>query len=69
MGNVFNHGYDRVTGHKGGVYDDIKAFNLEVSLVQGFKGTPIIEVMVEWYGKVRIHDGGDKGRMFDRGWK
>ena len=44
-------------------------FNLEISLVQDFKGATIIEVMVKGYGEVRVHDGGDKGRVFSGGWE
>ena len=44
-------------------------FDLEVSLVQGFKGTSIIEVVVKWYSEVRVHDGSDESGVFGRGWE
>ena len=59
MGDVFDGGCDGVLGHERGVYDNNKAFNLKVSLTQGFEGTSIIEVMVKQYGKVGVHDGGN----------
>ena len=40
-----------------------------VSLVQGFEGASIIKVMVEWYSKVGVRDGSDKGRTFGKGWE
>ena len=56
-------------GHEEGVHDYTKTFHLEVDLVQGLKGAAIIEVMIEWDGEMGIHDGGDKSRMFGRGWE
>ena len=58
-GDVFHCGSDGVVGSKWGVYDDAKSFDLEVSLVQGFEGAAIVEVMVEWDGEVRVCDGSD----------
>ena len=49
-GNVFDSGGNGVVGGKWRVYDDTEAFYLEISLVQGFEGAPIIEVVVEWNG-------------------
>ena len=42
-------------------------FNLEISLVQGFEGASIVEVMIKKDGKVRVCDGGDEGRVFSGG--
>ena len=69
MGNVFNSGSDGVLSCERGVYDDSEMFNLEVSLVQGFKGASIIEVMIEWYGKMRVRDGSDKRSVFGGRWE
>ena len=60
MGDVFDGGCDGVTGCERGVYDNTEAFNLKVSLVQGFKGTSIVEVMIEGFGKLRGHDDRDE---------
>ena len=49
-GDVFDGGGDRVVSGKQRVYDDTKAFYLEISLVQGFKGALIVEIMVKWNG-------------------
>ena len=67
--NVFNGEDNRVPGGEWGVHDDTEAFNLEISLVQGFKGASIIKVMVEKHGEVGVCDGGDKGGVFSRGWE
>ena len=45
--NMFNHRGDRVVSSEWGVYDDSKMFNLEIGLVQGFKGASIIKVVVK----------------------
>ena len=66
-GNVFNSGSDGVSGCEQRVHDNVKVFYLEVCLIQGFKRAPIIEVIVEWYSKVRIHEGSDGGRVFGGG--
>ena len=44
-------------------------FHLEVGLVQGFKGTSVVEVVVEWDGEVGVCDGGDKGCVFGGRWE
>ena len=69
MGDVFNGGGDGVLSRERGVYNDAKTFNLEVSFVQDFEGASIVEVMVGWYGKVGVRDGGDKCGVFGRGWE
>ena len=56
-------------GSEWGVYDNAEAFDLEISLVQGFEGASIIEVMVEWHSEVRVSDGGDECGMFGGGRK
>ena len=66
MGDVFDGGGDGVLSHEWRVHNNAKVFHLEISLVQGFEGTTIIEVMVEWYSRVRICDGSDKSGMFSR---
>ena len=63
-GDVFDCGGDGVLGSERGVYDDAETFDLEVSLVQGFEGAPIVEVMVERYSKVGVSDGGGESGMF-----
>ena len=45
--NMFDCGGDRVVSGEWGVYDDSKAFNLEVGFVQGLKGATVIKVVVE----------------------
>ena len=52
-------GGDGILGGEWGVYDDAEAFDLEISLVQGFEGTSIVEVVVERHCKVGVHDGSD----------
>ena len=47
MCDVFDGGGDGVMSGEWGVYDNSKVFDLEVSLVQGFKWATVIEVMVE----------------------
>ena len=47
-GDVFDSGGDGIVGGKRRVYNDTKAFYLEISLIQGFKGASIIKVVVEW---------------------
>ena len=66
-GDVFDCGGDGVLGGERGVYDNTEAFDLEVSLVQGFEGASIVEVVVERDGKVRVSDGSDQGGMFGGG--
>ena len=67
MGNVLDGWGNKVPGHEGGVHDNVKTFYLEVGLVQGFKGAPIIEVVIEWDGEIGIHDSSDKCRVFSQG--
>ena len=64
VGNVLDGRSNGVPGSEWRVYNNIKTFNLEISLVQGFKGTSIIKVMVKRYGKVKVYDGSDKGQVF-----
>ena len=59
MDNVLNSGGNRVMSHEGRVHNDAEVFHLQVDLVQGLKGASIIEVMVEWNGKVEVYDGSD----------
>ena len=66
-GDVFHGGGDGVLGGEWGVYDDAKTFDLEVSLVQGFEGASIVEVMVERHGKVGVSDGSDECGVFGGG--
>ena len=66
-GEVLDGGGDGVLGGEWGIYDDAKAFNLEVSLVQGFEGASIIEVVVEWHSEMGVSDGRDERGMFSRG--
>ena len=40
-----------------------------ISLVQGFKGAAVVEVMIKWDGEVGVGDCGGKGSMFSRGWE
>ena len=63
---MFDGGCNGVVGHERGVYDDVEVFDLEVSLIQGFKGVPIIDVVVKGYGEVRVCDGSDKCRVVSR---
>ena len=42
-------------------------FNLEVSLIQDFKGATIVEVIVKGHNKVGVNDGSDESRVFSRG--
>ena len=58
-GDMFNSGDDRVVSRERGIHDDAKAFHMEVSLVQGFKGASIIEVVIKGDSEVRVRDGGD----------
>ena len=58
-GDVFNGGGDGILSSERGVYNDTESFHLEIGLVQGLEGTAIVEVMIEWDGKVGICDGGD----------
>ena len=66
MGDILNGGGDGVPGCERGIHDNSEAFYLEISLVQGFKGVPIIEVVIKWYSKMGVCDGGDKGSVFGR---
>ena len=50
MGDVFDSGGDGVLSCERRVYDDAKAFHLQISLVQGFEGTTVVEVVIEWDG-------------------
>ena len=67
MGNMLDGWGDGVPGCEGRVHDNTEVFYLEVGLVQGFKGAPIIKVVVKWNGKMEVHDGGDKCGVFSRG--
>ena len=67
MGNMFNGEGNGIPGCERRVYNHTKVFDLEVSLVQDFKGTSIIEVMIKGDGKVRVYDDSDEGRVFGRG--
>ena len=67
--DVFNCGSNSIVGRERGVHDDTEVFHLEISLIQGFEGTAIIKVMVEWYCEVGVHDGGDEHGMFSGGWE
>ena len=42
-------------------------FDLEISLIQGLEETSIVEVMVEWYSKMGVHDDSYESGMFSRG--
>ena len=66
-GDVFHSGCDGILSSERRVYDDAEAFDLEVSLVQGFEGASIVEVMVEWHGEVGVGDGGDECGVFGGG--
>ena len=59
MGDVFNCGGNGVMGCERGIHDYAKTFHLEIGLVQGFEGTAVVEIMIEWDGKMAVHDGGD----------
>ena len=59
MGDVFDCRGDGIPGCGRGVDDYAETFDLEVSLVQDFEEASIIKVMVEWYGKMGVCDGGD----------
>ena len=69
MGDVFNSGGDGILGSEGRVHDYAEAFHLQIGLVQGFEGTAVVEVMIEWDGEVEISDGGDECGMFGGGWE
>ena len=58
-GDVFNCGGDGILSREGRVHDDAETFHLQISLVQGFEGTAVVEVMIEWYGEMGVRDGGD----------
>ena len=58
-GDVFHGRGDGVLSCERGVYDDAEAFHLKVGLVKGFEGTTVIEVMIEWDGKVGVRDSSD----------
>ena len=45
--DVFDGGDNGVVGGEQGVHDDTEMFHLEVGLVQGFKGTAVIKVMIK----------------------
>ena len=64
MGDMFDHRDNGIMGGKWGVHYNTKVFDLEISLVQGLKGTAIIEVMIEWHDKVGVDNGSDKCGMF-----
>ena len=66
MGDVFDSGGDGIVSCEWRVHDDAKAFHLQVGLVQGFKGAPIVEVVVKWDCKVGICDSSDQCRVFSR---
>ena len=58
-GDMFHRGGDGVLSGERGVYYDAESFHLEVGLVQGLEGAAVVEVMVEWDGKVWVCDGSD----------
>ena len=60
LGDMFNGGGDGVLGGEWGGYNDAQAFDLEISLVQGFEGASVVEVMVERDGEMGVRDGGDR---------
>ena len=67
VGDMFHGGGNGIVGHERGVHDDAEAFHLEISLVQGFEGASVVEVMVKWDGKVGVSDGSDKHGIFGGG--
>ena len=67
--DVFDRGGNSIVGRERGVHNDAETFHLQIDFVQGFKGTAVIKVMIEWDGEVGVSDGGDKGGMFSRSWK
>ena len=66
-GDVFDCGGDGVLSGEWGVYDDAKAFDLEIGFVQGLEGASIVEVMIKRYSEVGVSDGGDERGMFGGG--
>ena len=68
-GNMLNGRGDEVPGCERGVHNNAEAFYLEVSLVWGFEGASIVEVMVKWCSKMGVRDGSDEGSVFGRRWK
>ena len=63
-GDVLDSQGNRIPGRESGVHDNAKAFYLEVGLVQGLKGAPIMEVVVKQDSKMGVCDGSDKCRVF-----
>ena len=59
-GDMFDSRSDGIPGGEWRVHDDTKALHLEISLVQGFKGTSIIKIVVKWYSEVGVRDGSDE---------
>ena len=55
---VLDSGGDGIMSCEGRVYDDTEPLHLQVGLVQGFKKTAVVEVMIEWDGEVWISDCG-----------
>ena len=66
---MFYCGSDGIVSCEGRVHDYVKAFCLQIGLVQGFKGAAVIEVMIKRDGKVGVRDSGDKGGMLGGGWE
>ena len=58
-GDMFDGRCNGVPGGEQGVHDNAKVFILEVSLVQDFKKTSIIEVMVKRHSEMGVCDDGD----------
>ena len=59
MGNMFDGGGDGVMGSEWQVYNNAKAFYLEVSFIQGLEGASIVKVVVKGHSEVGVCDGGD----------
>ena len=64
MDDMFDCGCDGVSSREWRVHNNAEAFNLEISLAQGFKEASIVEVVVKGHSKVRVCNGGDKCGMF-----
>ena len=56
MGDILDGWGDRAPGRERGVHDNAEAFYLEIGLIQGFKGAPIIKVVVKQDGKMGVCD-------------
>ena len=67
IGDMLDCECDGVAGCERGIYNYAKMFDLEVSLLQGFKGVSIVKVVIEGHSKVGISDSSNKDGMFSRG--